>query len=94
MEVLPGPLPDGRRSGGDEGLGPRLLASTIDRSLVSALGEPVQPSRHVQADRMSDFFLCAVGSTMSRQLNLFGKPVVRKAGPYHSSLRHHYRAET
>ena len=24
MEVLPGPLPDGRRSGGDEGLGSRL----------------------------------------------------------------------
>ena len=33
---------------------------------------------------MREFFLCAVGSTMSRQLNLFGKPVVRKAGPYHS----------
>ena len=31
---------------------------------------------------MREFFLCAVGSTMSRQLNLFGKPVVRKAGPY------------
>ena len=26
MEVLPGPLPDGRRSGGDEGLGSRLGA--------------------------------------------------------------------
>ena len=25
MEVLPGPLPDGRRSGGDEGLGSRLV---------------------------------------------------------------------
>ena len=24
MEVFPGPLPDGRRSGGDEGLGSRL----------------------------------------------------------------------
>ena len=24
MEVLPSPLPDGRRSGGDEGLGSRL----------------------------------------------------------------------
>ena len=24
MAVLPGPLPDGRRSGGDEGLGSRL----------------------------------------------------------------------
>ena len=24
MEVLPGPLPDGRKSGGDEGLGSRL----------------------------------------------------------------------
>ena len=27
MAVLPGPLPDGRRSGGDEGLGSRLYAS-------------------------------------------------------------------
>ena len=26
MKVLPGPLPDGRRSGGDEGLGSRLRA--------------------------------------------------------------------
>ena len=25
-----------------------------------------------------------MGSTMSRQLNLFGKPVVRKAAPYRS----------
>ena len=32
-----------------------------------------------------NFFLCAMGSTMSRQLNLFGKPVVKKAGPYRSS---------
>ena len=28
MEVLPGPLPDGRRSGGDEGLGSRLSANS------------------------------------------------------------------
>ena len=30
MEVLPGPLPDGRRSGGDEGLGSRLVQMLID----------------------------------------------------------------
>ena len=41
-------------------------------------------THQAQADRMRKFFLCAVGSTMSWQLNLFGKPVVRKAGPYRS----------
>ena len=30
MEVLPGPLPDGRRSGGDEGLGYEGLGSRLD----------------------------------------------------------------
>ena len=29
MAVLPGPLPDGRRSGGDEGLGSRLPLTLI-----------------------------------------------------------------
>ena len=29
MAVLPGPLPDGRRSGGDEGLGSRLRAASL-----------------------------------------------------------------
>ena len=42
-------------------------------------------THQAQADGMREFFLCAVGSTMSRQLNpVFGKPVVRKAGPYRS----------
>ena len=31
MEVLPGPLPDGRRSGGDEGLGSRLTKMGLVR---------------------------------------------------------------
>ena len=38
MEVLPGPLPGGRRSGGDEGLGSRLGPScempSVARRLV------------------------------------------------------------
>ena len=46
-------------------------------------------THQVQADRMREFFLCAMGSTMSRQLNLFGKPVVRKAGPYRSPSNRH-----
>ena len=41
-------------------------------------------THQAQADCMREFFLGAMGSTMSRQLNLFGKPVVRKAGPYRS----------
>ena len=39
MEVLPGPLPDGRRSGGDEGLGSRL--SFVQALLGSLLSYPV-----------------------------------------------------
>ena len=46
-------------------------------------------THQAQADRMREFFLCAMGSTMSRQLNLFGKPVVRKAGPYRSPSNRH-----
>ena len=42
---------------------------------------------------MREFFLCAMGSTMSRQLNLFGKPVVRKAGPYRSPSNRHEKFE-
>ena len=48
-------------------------------------------THQAQADRMGDFFLCAVGSTMSRQLYRFGKPVVRKAGPYRSPSNRYER---
>ena len=34
MEVLPGPLPDGRRSGGDEGLGSRLPSLVFPTAMV------------------------------------------------------------
>ena len=42
MEVLPGPLPDGRRSGGDEGLGSRLgsrLLVTLHPELFAGLSK-------------------------------------------------------
>ena len=40
MEVLPGPLPDGRRSGSDEGLGSRLSSPTPANATIG-LEQPI-----------------------------------------------------
>ena len=46
MEVSPGPLPDGRRSGGDEGLGSRLHGhQTMTAQSAAETASPAKTSR-------------------------------------------------
>ena len=56
MAVLPGPLPDGRRSGGDEGLGSRLVLFPRESAKSIAIAIDISRTALKRAEMRIHFF--------------------------------------